>query len=771
MNKLKIIIRTIYSQKLISGIIIVSLAIGLACFNMIILFISRELKTDSFHDHKEQIFALKCDDPWVQGGKMYHCRVGSAEYIKKNFAQVEDFCRIWGSGAQKIVIDGIEYFDTPMIIATSNNFFNFFSYKLLTENPNTALEAKNNLVISSELARKYFGTDDPVGKILGFVNSGKMQDMVVTGVFEKPVGSTQIDFDMVRLIGEIDSRCYLRLTKEASQEEMEELFSENRESIPVINSGTPGSYYLEPLHETYFNTSRRASFEVSRDKTDLWIAAVIGLIIILVAAFNYLSLLNNKLIEKNKEYHIRRINGGSKLSIVFDFIIENMILISISFIFSLILMQEMIPFLNELTNSNITERFMLEPYQITLLFGIALFLLFVALLFILYRINSRIGTFLLIPAQNQNIKSFRLPVFNIIQLASSIGLIICSLVIIKQMNFISEKPIGLNKYAIEVRLPGGYADKAGIFKEELMKSSAIEKVSVVGTSPLLEHFLLLLKYEDEGVEKEYSPAGFTGDENYLTTLGIELIEGSDFSENISSNSNKCLINESFAKFFAGMDLIGKSMPGMEDKIIIGVVKDFHYSSLKSYVEPAFISFDNKGSHLMVKPVINQAEQTREIIAGIWQNLIPDYPLNIESVGDRYEWFHRENKNYIRLIGACSLISLFLSMIGLFAISFQTSRYRTKEIGIRKINGARIYQILGLLNMDFAKWVAIACLIACPTAWYAMHKWLQNFAYKTDLSWWILLYAGMIALGIALLTVSWQSWRAAIRNPVEALRYE
>jgi putative ABC transport system permease protein len=205
--------------------------------------------------------------------------------------------------------------------------------------------------------------------------------------------------------------------------------------------------------------------------------------------------------------------------------------------------------------------------------------------------------------------------------------------------------------------------------------------------------------------------------------------------------------------------------------VVGIVKDFHYSSLKTYVEPAFIQFDNKGSHLMVKGTENQANQTREAISQVWNNLIPDYPVNIESIGDRYEWFHRENKNYIRLIGACSLISIFLSMIGLFAISYQTSRYRTKEIGIRKINGARIFDILNLLNNSYGKWVGIACIIAFPAAWYAMQKWLSNFAYKTEISWWVFLLAGIITLGITLLTVSWQSWRAATRNPVEALRYE
>jgi len=771
MKNLKIILRSILRQRLNSGIIVVSLAIGLACFNLILMFISRELKTDNFHEKKDQIFALKCDDPWIPGAQMYHTRIGSAEYMKENFAQLEDFCRINGAGAQKIVADNEEYFDKPQVIAASSNFFDFFSYKLLTNNQATALESDNNLVISVDLARKYFGEDDPIGKIISLVQSDTVEQMVVSGIFEKPAENTQIGFDMVRLIGETNSRCYIRLTKQAREEEVEKLFSEKRETIPIINIGTHGSYYLEPLKDAYFDTSRGTSFEIKRDRKDLLIALIIGLIIITVASFNYLGLLNNNLIERNKEYHIRRINGGSKLSFILDFMVENIIIIALSSGLSLILMNDLIPFFNQLTGSNITVRNLLQTEYIFLLIGVILIIIIIALLFIILRIESNINTDLLKQGENQKIYKVRLPVFNILQLASSVGLIICSIIIIKQMNFINDKPIGLNKEVIEVKLPGSYSNKINVFKEELLKRSSIKNVSVVGASPVLEHFLVLLKYQEDGVEKQYSPAGFSGDENYLTTLGIELIEGSDFSANISSNTNKCLINESFAKLFSGKDLVGRGMPGMEDKIVAGIVKDFHYSDLRSYVGPAFISFSSRGSHLMVKGAEDQLINTRETIENIWKELIPDYPLNIESIGDRFEWFHRENNNYIRLIGACSLISIFLAMIGLFAISFQSSRSRTKEIGIRKINGAKITDMIIMLNRNFIRWIIIACIISAPVSWYAMNRWLQNFAYKTEFSGWIFVLAGVITFVIALLTVSWQSWRAATRNPVEALRYE
>jgi putative ABC transport system permease protein len=283
--------------------------------------------------------------------------------------------------------------------------------------------------------------------------------------------------------------------------------------------------------------------------------------------------------------------------------------------------------------------------------------------------------------------------------------------------------------------------------------------------------MLLLKYQQDGVEKEYSPSGFTGDENYLDVLGLELVAGTGFSETLSANTKKCLVNQSFARLFPNQDLIGKGIPGMEDMIVSGIVEDFHYSDLKSRIEPAFISFDNKGGHLLVKAEINQTQEVRSIITGMWTRLIPDFPVNIESVGDRFEWYHRGNINFKKLIVACSLISLFLSMIGLFAVSFQKTRSRTKEIGIRKINGASIFEILVLINKDFVRWTIIAFILAVPAAAYGMVKWLESYAYKTDVKWWIFLFSGVIVLAISIVTVSWQSWRAATRNPVQALRYE
>ena len=775
--RFRAVFRSLLRYRLNSSIIIVSLAIGIACMNLITIFITRENNADGFHKNKNLIYALQADDPFSKGNKMYYIRAGAAEYMKDNFAEVEDFCRIINANPSKVEANNQDYFDDKKTIAVSANFFSFFSYKLITGGPTRVLATPQDVVISDKLALKYYGNLNPIGQKITLTNGEKETEMFVSGVFEKPKESTQLDFEMVKLLGESNSRCYLLLSENTNINQLEKKFAQNKEAIPIVHDGAPGTHYLKSLKAAYFDTSRRQTIESSRDKSDLVIALVIALMILGVALFNYLGLTNNRLMEKTREHSIRKINGGSKVNLITAFMSETFILVGLAFVLSLILMVGAIPFFNQLTSSFISTDYVFRADNVFLLFGIPAFILLASFLFAVFRISKGIQPEALKPGKVHSAGKFNIPAFNVAQLAVSVILIIGSIIILKQINYITNKKIGLNKEVLEVKVPHQYKDLAPVLKAELEKESSVELISLAQASPVLEHFLLLLHYDDNGVDKQYTPAGFVGDENYLRTLGIEMLEGNDFSENAVSNQNKCIINESLAALFPDRNLIGEKLPGTEknkpgtEEYVIGICKDFHYGSLKEVIEPGYISYSNSGFYLMVKPAVNQSANARKAVAETWGKFIPDFPLSMESIGDRYEWMHRENENYAKLIGVCCIISVFLSMIGLFAVSFHTSRRRVKEIGIRKVNGAKISEILALLNKDFVIWVGIAYIIALPAGWYFMHKWLENFVYKTSLSWWVFALAGILALGIALLTVSWQSWRAASRNPVEALRYE
>jgi putative ABC transport system permease protein len=768
---MKNIIRNLIRNPLNSTIIIVSLAVGMASINLIAVFLSREANADKFQNNYSRMYALQADDPFNKGQKIYYICNGAPEYIKENFSEVDDYCKISNASPKKVEAGEHEYFDDKKTIAVSSNFFNFFSYELLSGSPNNVLETKNDLVISENLALKYFGNSDPLNQKVTFTNGIEEVEMIIRGVFRKPVHRTQLDFEMVKLIGDIDSRCYLLLKENTDTKKLEEKFALNREKIPTIHDGTPGLCYLNSMKESYFDTSRAQTIEFSRNKKDLIIALIVALMILSVAIFNYLGLINNRLSEKTREYAIRKVSGGSKMNLVNSFMGELLLQTGLSFLFSLLLMIWAIPFFNQLTDAGITVRYIFSSNIVIVLFAVPLFIILVSLVFSITRISRYIKPELLKPGKSPDEIKFNIPAFNVMQLIISIFLLIGSVCIMKQMHYITNKEIGLNKEVLEVKIPDQYKDKSKVIKSELGKNPSVELISLANSSPVLEHIVLLLHYDEGGTDKKYTPGVFPGDENFSKVLGIQIVKGEDFSGNGQSNQGKCIINESMASLFPGQDLIGKIVPGNPENIIVGICEDFHYSSLKKVIEPAYIAYSDKGYYLLVKPNPGQMLQAENAITEIWDEMIPDYPVNIESIGDRFEWYHRDNEDFVKLIGSCCLISVFLSMIGLFAVSYFNSRRRIKEIGIRKVSGASIRGIMIMLNKDFTRWVLIAFVIAIPSGWYIMHKWLEGFAYRTTLSWWIFALSGLLVLGIALLTVSWQSWKAATRNPVETLRYE
>jgi putative ABC transport system permease protein len=769
--KLSQTVRSIVRNPLNSSVIIISLAIGIACTNLIMVFVTRELKTDSFQQNIDRIYLLKCDNPYEKGTQMSTCRKGGAEYIKENFSQVEDFCRIRYGRAQKVMIGNQIYNDNLAVFETSTSFFKIFSYKLLTNNPDEVLTTKDDIAISEELAQKYFGERLPVGRILTIINDNTKTDYSIRGIFRKPAENTQFHFDMVKLNEDTERFAYLMLKDNSDPASLEKLFAEQKDKIPVINDGAPGRYYLKSFKQTYFDTSEYSPLGDKREKSDIWIAIIIGLMIISVASVNYLGLVKNKLFDKTPEFYIRRINGGSRTSLITDFLLENLIIIVIAFMISLELISWIIPLFNVLTGSVVDMTLFTRPDSFLIMSFVLLFLLLATLLFSVNKINNQTISSTNKVMMDKEGKLIKIPAFNIFQLIVTIVLLICSFTLLRQLNYISNREIGLDKDVIEIKIPAKYADQTKVFKEELLKYPSVSAISVTTASPLLEWILASFHYSENGEDKQYSPKIFRGDEAFIRTLGISLIKGRDFSGNANSDKNNCIINESFARYFSGRNLLGEKLPGYENLTIIGIVKDFNCSGLKDAISPGVIIFDNSGNHLLAMPLPGQSQSVRNSIYETWQKLIPDYPLNIESVKERFEWYHRSDTNYAKLIGSCCLISLFLSMIGLFAISFHSSRKRTKEIGIRKINGATIKGVMLLLNRDFFIWIIIAFIVASPIAWYTMHRWLQTFAYRTDLSWWIFVFAGLLTVTITLFTVSWQSWNAATRNPVEALRYE
>ena len=326
MNQFQQIYRGLRKSRLNTAVIIISMGVGIACFFMIVLFVQREFNSEAHNPDKHRTYALQGDNPFGDvmgaGSRMMHCRAGSAEYMQENFAEVESFCRLWHQSSKRIEANRNTYFDNPIVLSASANFFAFFNYKLISNNPQNVLSTGNDIAISRELALKYFGEPMPIGKSLKTAFRKGEKEYFVSGVFEKPLGATQVSFDMVTLFDGEDSRCYVKLDSPKSKQKLESEFERLKADIPSINDGTPSQYYLQAMDEAYFSSIRKARFEASRDKNDLWIAIVIALVILGIAVFNYLNLVRNRLNDNTKNFTISRIQGAANRVLIRNFLGE-----------------------------------------------------------------------------------------------------------------------------------------------------------------------------------------------------------------------------------------------------------------------------------------------------------------------------------------------------------------------------------------------------------------------------------------------------------------
>jgi putative ABC transport system permease protein len=778
MKDIEIAIRNLKRNKINTAIITISLSLGFACLNLITTFLARELRTDNFHTDKNRIFSITSDDAFHSGNISYTFNDEAEEYIKTNFEQVEDVCTYTGFMTSNILVDKNNISDLFFIVASSPNFFDFFTYPLLVGNPKSVLESSNSIVISDKLAQKFFSHESPIGKTIEFKIYSTNYSFEIAGIFKKTNQNSQLNFDMVVKIQPTGFRKgYLKLANSSNAADVESLLKKYKSEIPITSGETQGQYYLQSMKDTYFDESRShiGVVENSESKSTIWIVACVGILIMALAMFNYLGIVNYNLLERSKNFSIYQLNGANKIQLVKTVLSEVFLLFTTSFLTSLVLLKWILPVFNHLINTSISYVYTFQLTNLVILLLVLLFAFVIVSFFVIYKLNSITG-YSALNGIKTNLK-FQLPALNVFQLAVTILLIISSLIIVKQIHFINLHNIGIDKEVFDLSVPRDMSNKLGILKNKLNQFPSIESASIAESS-VFGFTMLLFHYYENGEERSFSPTIITADEDYIKTLGIKITLGQNFTSDPIENRYTCLINESMAKYLNRNEIIGSKLPVMEHITIVGVVEDFNYQNLRSFVSPAFIQWEGVNYHLLdiasnifIKTTDNKSEQALDDIKKVWKEVLPEVPFEYTTIGLQYQRLHAENNKTIQLVMLGCVTSILLSMMGLFAGVLQNSKFRTKEIGIRKVNGARISEVLIMLNKDFVKWVAIAFVIATPIAYYAMHKWLQNFAYKTELSWWIFALAGLLALGIALLTVSWQSWRAAVRNPVEALRYE
>ena len=801
-NNLKIAWRNLFKQKLYSLIKIGGFALGIAACLLIALFIQNELSYDKHFKNSERLYRVVMDyNAWNQIGKSVYWPSPFAKALMDEFPEIEVAGRInatelYGAGSNQIrrsdkkdnyYEEGLAYADHEMMNLLSINLIYGDDEKILTE--------ANTIVVSKSFADKYFLDENPVGKSL-IINDNTDLLYQVCGVFEDFPSTSHLQYQMFVALhpnifysgeqttwGPLNYITYIKVKQETNIRQLEDKLKLINEKYlatafeidpKIINEKI--SYILQPIGDIHLHSADIEDNLHHGDIRFIWLFGIIAAFILLLAGINFINLSTAKSSGRAKEIGVRKAIGAHKSSIVKQFLIESVLYSFISVFIGLLLVIVALPLFNGLTATSLEIPFT-KWWFIPLIMGIGII---IALLSGIYP-SLYLSSFKPIDILNGNLKHRKgngtgrsgLVVF---QFATSIVLIIATMIVFKQVDYILNKKLGFKKEQVLV-LHGTntLADNIEPFKDELLNKSGIESVSISNYIPIEGALRNSNGFNKEGESgKESSVAGqkWLIDYDYIETLGITLLEGRNFSKEFSTDNASIIINQKMANELHFETAVGKRISNWDKTwTIIGVVEDFHFETIKQDVGPLCMELGNSSESMLIKISSKETADVLANIESVWDNYSPNQSLRYSFLDTDFELMYSDVQRTGDIFMYFALLAIIVACLGLFGLAEFITKMRTKEIGIRKINGAKVSEILIMLNKDFLKWVLLAFVIAAPIAYFAMNKWLENFAYKTALSWWVFALAGILAIGIALATVSWQSWRAARRNPVEALRYE
>ncbi|MCB2201154.1 ABC transporter permease [bacterium] len=811
----KSIIKTIKNHisknKTYAIINIVGLAIGIGCSLVIFKIITYESSFDKYHSNYENIYRLITDYKDPLGEIKYEegqvPPVGEA--IRNEFPGIDAVMTFYAAKGQisQISIENIngeiqKYQENKGIVCADPNIFKVFDFNFLAGNPSEALTNKGNVVISSSLAQKYFGLSElEVGEAMNrLITINNKVTLQVSGVISDPPKNTDLPFTIIanyydQIIinpyfgdgtnweaGHSYTNCYLLLPNGLSAKDFENQLAAFYDKYHEKKNGYDRRYFLQPLSELHSGLCNNYSNRQVPTK-NLLILGIIGLFLIVIASINFINLSVVQATKRFKEIGIKKIHGESKRQSIVQFLIEAVFIAYVAAFIGLFIAHFLFIYLENTIGYRLELDLLLNPGTIIYLMLLATTIGLLSGLYpsmIIAGMSSNVALKNSLGIKNSSVPLSIRRTLIIIQFVISLVLIIGTLVMNRQLNYFMTKDLGFSKEAILlVTLPEGNKDKLPLLKEKLLKYPEIEMVSLGTRSPLADWRVSNL-INHPSIEKDTYVANLKSvDEDYLDLYQLRIIAGQNFSK--VKNTKDIVVNRKLTVligFSNPQDAIGERIDYMGNEFkIVGVVEDFHAQSLQKNIEN--VIFGNFGGlinemALKINPAIINSDGYKELIKKVqteWDGVFPNDMMNFRFFDEKIASLYKEEKNTSNLIQLFAIIAILIGSLGLFGLISYVISQKTKEIGIRKVNGAKVSEILLLLNKDFMIYFAIAFVIACPIAYYAMDKWLQNFAYRTQLSWWLFALAGSISMVIALLTVSGQTSSAARRNPVEALRDE
>jgi putative ABC transport system permease protein len=768
---LKITIRNFRKNLTADFVKILSLVISIASVLIIWSYLINENKFDKGIPNSDRIFRL--ESHWASMPPF----LGDA--INQNLNKQVTGTRLRFEGDIGIQVDNNPFNIKDLTFADST-FFKVFQLDFISGNPESALNKPFSLVLSETLSRRLFGTIDAIGKIVRFENQ---VDFTVTAIikdqpylhFKTDILASMISLEQIAYKGvlkEYDGWSYP--TYLIIPEDIPKAGAEKIVLDLIKKVGYTENFRLRPFSEIYY--SPEVENEVVIKHGNLLynkILIAVSIFILILAAINFINLTIATAVARSKEVSIKKILGASVINLLFQFVFETVLLVMISLMISIFLFWFLKPLLNTLSGFPLNISDLCTRANLTIFIsGLLVFIIVAGIYPSLYISSYTINT----NKKRQSGHSRHTVIRNgliIFQNLVSVTLICCTLIANQQFRYMNKKDLGFNKSEVVIlKLNSQLKEHMDSFKEKLMKYPDIISISYSSRIPG-NYWGSWCCVKIEGKENKY----FNNyvDNDYLKTLGIRIKQGRGFSaDNPGDLKTTYLINETAIKLYELKDPIGQEiLPGNGVKgKIIGIINDFHYRGLNYPQSPLLLFYTPEYlRYINIKISKNNVTSALGKIKETWEEICPAFALEYSFLDETYNLQYKSEKDFEKLIFFFAILALFIASIGLFGLSIHSTEQRTKEIGILKINGASVAEVMVMLNKEFIKWVAIAYAISCPVAWYSMNKWLNNFAYKTELSWWIFIIAGIIALSIAVFTISWISWRAATRNPVEALRYE
>jgi putative ABC transport system permease protein len=788
-NYLKTAWRNLMKNKVFSFINIFGLTIGITVCMMIFLFIMNEFSVDNFHTNGKNIYRVMRGfnnntqpTPYLSGPY--------APALLNDFSSdIKQAIRVWPSNALMVI--GNTSFNEKKLYITDSGFFNLFSFPLLRGNAATALKDPNSIVLTETTAKKYFGTvDNAMGKI---VEMGKQFQLKVTAIAKDVPSNSHMDFDVVVPIenfshdegfnGWINNRLftYVLLNKHTNVAQLEKKFVPFMQKYMGNDMQQYGFHFalsLTPLKDIYFENASAFDNVKHGDKTVVYIFLSVAVLILLIACINFMNLSTIRAVERSKEVGLRKVLGALRNNLVWQFIGESILLTAISCLLSVCLLLMLMPWYNQILGYSLTVSWNALPIYLFLA-GVIIIVGFLAGSYPAFFLSA----FSPIQALKGKLRlgkggsAFRQALV-VVQFSISVFLIVGTIIIINQMSYVKNKQLGYNKeQTITVPIDNNDFDQNKyVFKNQLQSNSNVASVSLMSGEP--GGFFDEFNFDVEGHNEIFKARTEFADFEYVKTLGLKIIAGRDFSSQFPTDTmNAALINRTAAAKLGWTpeQAVGKWIQNKfrddNKRRIIGVVEDFNFLSLKENMDALVIAPNEDRRVALIKLKAGKIQTGIAAIKNEYNQVAPAYPFEYSFLDQQFDKLYKNDLRQQTILTVFAGLAIFVACLGLFGLASFTATKRFKEIGVRKVLGSSVQGIIVLLSKDLLKPVIIATCIALPAGYYAMNKWLENFAYKTTLHWWIFVLAAFITFAIALFTVCIKAVKAAVANPVKSLRTE